>query len=322
MIGLSPESLREAQAVARMRLLFGKMPAGIVSALVGVLLLFVLLLDLHGAEAAKGWSAYMLAVVGFRGWLWHAFQGARLSLRSLIGWEAAYVLSALLMGIGWAALNLLFLPGTHIYAQFMLITAAIIVAFSGTVTFGLSHAAFWAVTLPTLVPAFYRFYEGITAAGIWPAYSLLLCVVVGGLVTMLQLTNRRSMLENLRRRIESEALLAEQQAIFESATLGIAVLEHGRVVKANPRLGEMLGLRIDKLMELPFAVHLVNPSEFPALSEAAEEIFRKGHSYHNAIRLRRADGREFWAEINGRRMAGGGPERSVWLIGDAPLRPS
>ena len=320
MLGLSPATLREALAVARLKLLFSKVPTGIVSALVGVFVLFVLLLDMLGADKAKAWAAYMLGVLGFRGWLWYMAQSAHLTGATVRRWEAALAVSALLMGVGWAQLSILYFPDVAIYGRFMLVTAAIVVALSGTATYGLSHAAFWAVTLPTLLPAFYRFHYASVADGVWPAYTLALCIMTLGLVAMLQLSQRSSMLENLRRRIESEALLAEQNAIFQSTTLGIAVLEQGQLVKANGRFGEMLGRRVHELLELPLETHLANRAELDALLGNSNEMFLKGKSFHGAYRLRRADGSEFWAEMSGRRMEGSGPERSVWLIGEAPLR--
>ena len=259
MPGLSRESLDEAVAIDRLRLLFGKIPTGVVSALIGIFLLFVLLLGVLDTEAARAGAAYMLAVVGYRAWLWYRFQSAALDASATRRWEYALALSALLMGLGWAQLSLALSPSLGIYPQFMILTAMIIVAVAGTTIFGLSHKAFWAVTGPTLLPAFYRFHETATANGVLPLYSIILCVANFALVAMLQASYRATLMENLRRRIESEALLDEQQAIFHSATLGIAVVERGRVLKANARLGEMLEGRISELLELPIESNLASP---------------------------------------------------------------
>ena len=315
MPGLPPETLKALLASQRLKQLFARLPAGIVSSLVALFLMFVILLETSGSDMAKGWAAFMLSVLGLRGWLWYAFHNRM--PEHLYRWELAYAFAALLMGLGWGWLNGPVYP-VSLYAQVVVLTMSLAVRFAAAVFMGLSCMSFWIMALPTLLPALWRFLDNF---GHYSVFSWLLSGTALAMVGTVQTVHHRAMLENLRRRIESEALLAEQQAIFQSTTLGIAVIQGDHIVKANQRLGELLARRLHDLQELPLTEHFATVSELDTLIASSEAAFAKGHAYHGAFRMRRSDGREFWAEISGRRMDNpDGPVRSVWLIGEAPLR--
>lgn len=317
MHGLSPDTLKSLLAIHRLRLLYSRLPAGIVSSLVAVFLMFVMLLETGGAETAKPWTAFMLSVLGLRGWLWYAFHNQSTTVQNLHRWEVAYAFSALLMGLGWGWLCGPAFPANE-FARYVVILMAVSVSFAGAVLVGLSCASFWLMILPTLLPALWRFLD---AFGNYSPFSWMLCAVCLVMIAAVQTVHHRTLLENLRRRIESEALLSEQQAIFQSTTLGIAVIQGNSITKANHRLGELLGRRLQDLQSLPLSEHFVSLAELDTLLADSEQAFTQGRSYHGAFRMRRSDGREFWAEISGRRLEGDeGPVRSVWLIGEAPLR--
>lgn len=317
MPGLSPDALKRLLAVSRLRLLYQRSPAGIVSGLFAVFLIFLLLLEADGVDIAKAWTAYMLSVLGLRGWLWYAFNKQTIENGNLRRWEWGYAFAVLLMGLGWGWLSGPGFPDANAFAGYVIVLMAVAVSFAGAVFVGLSCGAFWLMTLPTLLPALWRFLETF---GRYSPYAWLLCGACLLMVAVVQIVHRKAMLENLRRRIESETLLAEQQAIFESATLGIAVIQDRSVVKANQRLGELLGRRLSDLQALPLAEHFASPDEMDKLLAESKQIFQQGRSFHGAYRMRRADGTQFWAEISGRSMEGNGPSRSVWLVGEAPIR--
>jgi len=123
-------------------------------------------------------------------------------------------------------------------------------------------------------------------------------------------------MDNLRRRVQSENPLSEQQAIFQSISQGIALVSGGHIVKCNQRLGEILGRRLQDLYALGFAEHFVDRAEFERTVAESTEAFSRNRNYLGMVRLRRADGSEFRAELSGRRMHGADDGRSVWLIGD------
>lgn len=317
MHGLTPDTLKSLLAAHRLRLLYSRLPASIVTSLVAVFLMFVLMLEAGGAEIAKPWTAFMLSVLGLNGWLWYAFHNQDATSRNLRRWESAYAFAALLMGLGWGWLSGPAFPASE-FARYVLVLMIVSISLASAVMMGLSRVSFWLMTLPALLPALWRFLEAI---GHYSLFSWLLSIACLFMVTAVQTLHHRTLLENLCHRIESETLLSEQQAIFQSATLGIAVIQDHSITKANQRLGELLGRRLQDLQNLPLAEHFVSLAELDALLAESQQAFVKGNAYHGIFRMRRADGHEFWAEISGRRLEGDeGPVRSVWLFGETPLR--
>lgn len=310
-------AMRREIEVDRIAHLFARLPLGVVASLIGVCITFALLLEVRGPELAKGWTAYMLSTLGYAGWLWHVYNNSASRFERPQRWELFYTCGALAMGLGWGVLGLYIFPGSGTFAQFIVLMIGLDVAFCAAVFAGVSYFAFIALLLPALAPVLYFFCVGPGSA--WFAFSIVMSGFSVALAVAAQLIHRHSLMENVMRRIQSESLLEEQQAIFQSATVGIAVIERDRIVKANPRLGELLGRRLADLMSMPLAAHFSSIDELDKLLAESEAAFRNGKPYHGLFRLRRADGSEFWAEISGRRMEGQREQRHVWLIGDAPM---
>lgn len=319
MPGISINTQETLIAQGRVQMLYGRLPASIVSNLVGVFLIFVLLLDTANAEIARGWTAYMLSVLGYRSWLWYVFSATSLAVSSPRKWHTGFVVGTLLMGLGWAALTGPIFPAASAQAQYVVLLGAVVVVFASTVFLGPSHAAFWSLTLPTILPAIYQFL-GLFGTG--NLYSWAISIAVLGVLATTQISLRRTLMDNLRRRLVSEALLEEQQAIFQSAGIGIAVVQEGHIVKSNDRLGTLLGYRGEALLLQPLSGHFADRKEFEHFAREEQAARSEGRKCHGAFRLRRADGREFWAEISAQAMQGVDPGRSVWIINEVPLRPT
>lgn len=319
MIHQADPNLANAVNLRRVQLLYGKLPSAIVSALLGVFVVFALLLRVSDVDSIKAWATYMLSTLALSGYLWYAFSSRIAHAADVRRWETAFALCALLGGLGWGALNGPLYPLSHheVHDVFFLVT--LVISFSAAVYFGLSNQAFWAMVIPTLLPAVWRF----SLDNADTRYVAALAGILGAaMVVAVQVSVRRTLLDNLRRGVESEALLAEQQAIFQSATLGIAVMQDSRIVKANPRLADLLGRPLAMLPELGLESHFADADEFEQMLRESDEAFRNARSFHDTYRLKRGDGSQFWAEFSGRRMDGAGPQRNVWLIAEAPLRPA
>ena len=59
----------------------------------------------------------------------------------------------------------------------------------------------------------------------------------------------------------SPRALPTYESLVEQALVGVYVVQDGRIVYANPRLGELFGYRVDDLLALPSVDALIDPDE-------------------------------------------------------------
>lgn len=310
-------SLSADADILRVRMLYARFPTGAVSALLGVFLGFVVLLDSVSLDLIKAWAVYMVSVVAARTWIWYMFGNADLRGPTVRRWEWLFAAGALLTGIGWGALfGPLHPPANHPEARIMIVLLVIVVSFAGAVFLALSNPSFWLFVTAALGPALAYYLLTLGPRLQWPVTAAICCIVV---LVLLQRTLHQSASSNLERSTEAETLLAEQHAIFDSSPLGIAMLEDSRIVKCNVRLAELLGRRIQDLTGAGLPQQFFSPEEAAHFLADSVAAFDKGRVAQGMYRMRRADGTQFWAELSGRRMAGGG-KHSVWMVADVTLR--
>lgn len=302
--------------IRRVETLYQRLPSSIVSALIGILVVFFVLFDTIGVGLLKAWSAYMLSTFALRAWLWYMFRNLPHRIDTIRRWEWLFAAGALLTGIGWATLSGPLFPATPGGGQTFVLLLTLAIAFTGSVMIATSNLAFWCFLAPTLFPLIGRYILALPQHPVMPALIGLACIVV---FVIVQLNLHGFACDNLQRATDAESLLAEQQAIFQSSPLGIAVLHGDHIVKSNTRLGELLGHRLQDLTSLTVYEHFVNFDEAQQFLADAKAAFAKGQAMHGMYRLRRADGSEFWAEFSGRPLAGEVPQ-SVWMIADVTLR--
>ncbi len=303
--------------IRRVRMLYARFPSGAVSALVGVFLGFIVLLDGTSLDLIKAWAVYMVSVIAARMWIWHMFESDDHSGQTIRRWEWIFAAGALLTGLGWGALfGPLHPPANHPEARIMIVLLVIVVSFAGAVFLALSNPSFWLFVTAALGPAMAHYLLVLGPRLQWPITAAICCIVV---LVLLQRTLHQSASVNLERSTEAETLLAEQHAIFDSSPLGIAMLEDKRIIKCNLRLAELLGRRILDLTGATLQQQFFSPIEADQFLADSAAAFDKGRVAQGMYRMRRADGTQFWAELSGRRMAGGG-KHSVWMIADVTLR--
>jgi diguanylate cyclase (GGDEF)-like protein/PAS domain S-box-containing protein len=115
--------------------------------------------------------------------------------------------------------------------------------------------------------------------------------------------------------------LLENQAILDSAVLGIAVVENGFNLRCNTKMEELFGYAPGEVNGL--SVQSLYPDKGhweQARAETARD-FRAGRISTSEFQLVRKDGSLFWARLSGRpfdlEKATG---RSVWLVDDVTAR--
>lgn len=300
----------------RIEALFERLPANVVSLLLGVLLVFSFMLP-HAPEALlKAWAAFMLTTIAVRGWVWHLFRTSVIPLEELPRWEWGYSIGMLLTAVGWSMLCGPLFPSDPGLQGFILLLC-IIVAFSGMVFASVSVPAFLLFIVPTIVPAMIRYVLLNSNAPLMAYVGVAVCLSV---LLMVHRTLHNFSMQLMYKQAEAEHLLAEQNAIFQSTSLAIAIFSEGHVVKCNQRMGELFGRNLQSLYQLHAAQLFAQPHEAERLIELGTQELDAGRTVHSIERMRRGDGSEFWAELSGRRMIGGEGTRSVWLIDDVTMR--
>ncbi|HEY6897242.1 MAG TPA: EAL domain-containing protein, partial [Rhodocyclaceae bacterium] len=97
--------------------------------------------------------------------------------------------------------------------------------------------------------------------------------------------------------------LDEQQLIFDSATVGIVLTRGRRVLRANPRLAEILGIKArdfagGDLNDLPF-----REASFSGLLERAYDTVRRGRTFVAEFHEQRQDDSSIWIRVSARKTA-------------------
>lgn len=312
----SPQASGDDAEVRRVEMLYSRLPSGIVTALIGIFLCFLVLFESMGLEVLKQWAAYMLSVSAMRVWLWYMFGKADLQGTTIRRWEWLFAAGAMLTSLGWGALfGPLYPPASQPDAQMFVALMVVITAFTGSVFVAVSNVTFWLFIIPILGPAVAAYALTLGTNAQWPVTAAACCIAV---FIIVQRTLYQSSTRTLRHSAEADALLAEQQAIFDSSPGGIVVLDGRRIVKSNMRMGELLGRRLQDLSGSGMDQHFVNQDEAARFLAEHGKMLESGRPVQGMFRLRRANGEQFWAEISGRHMAGK-PKMSVWIITDITL---
>jgi PAS domain S-box-containing protein len=312
-----PRHLSFDAEVRRVEMLYDRLPSSMVAGMVGIFLCFVVLFDIVERDSLKAWAAFMLSVFAVRLWLWYVFGRVDRQSAHIRRWEWAFAAGAFLTSLGWGALfGPLYPSPAHPDAQLFILLAVLVIAFAGTVFVAMSNISFWLFAFPVMFPVVAHYVIFVGRPDQWPTTAAACCVAI---LILLQRTLHQPTIENLARSVQAEMLLAEQEAIFESSPLGIAVIDDQHIVKCNARLGELLGRRVMELTSSSINEHFANTEETNHFLADSAIAFAKGRSAQGMYRLHRADGSEFWAEFSGRKMADV-PSFSVWMIADVTLR--
>lgn len=311
------QKLSDDAEIRRVEVLFAGLTSGIVVSLIGIFLCVLVLFETAGLALLKIWVTYMLSVLAVRIAIRYMFGVSDRHIQTIHRWEWLFAFGTFLNGLGWGVLfGPLYPPATHPDAQMFVALMVVITAFTGSVFVALSNITFWLFIIPTLTPAVVHYASTLGEKAQWPVTAAACCIAV---FIIVQRTIYRSSTDGLQRSTEAELLLAEQEAIFDSSPMGIAVTDGKRVVKCNARLGELLHRRIQDLTASRMDDHFASVAEAAQFFADSQPALDRGHLAQGIYRLKRADGSQFWAELSGHRMLVG-INHNIWMIADVTLR--
>ncbi|MDL2357427.1 MAG: EAL domain-containing protein [Pseudomonadota bacterium] len=115
--------------------------------------------------------------------------------------------------------------------------------------------------------------------------------------------------------------LLENQAILDSAVLGISVVEQGFNLRCNTKMEELFGYGPGEMNGLSVRELYPDKSSWDLARANTSRDFHAGHVSMDEYHLVRKDGSRFWARLSGRPFdLSQHTGRSVWLVDDVTAR--
>lgn len=116
---------------------------------------------------------------------------------------------------------------------------------------------------------------------------------------------------------EFQRIHAIQNILLEHNVLGIAYVQDRRLVWANPRAAELLGLPLDRFVGAPSRVIYPDEATYEEVGRKAYLTMSQGGVFDTRLQLRRTNGQYFWCRLVGMAIDPGKPHGgSVWLAED------
>ena len=122
----------------------------------------------------------------------------------------------------------------------------------------------------------------------------------------------------LRKRHADEVarLLREQEAILDTASIGIIFVRDRHIVRCNRRMEEMYGYGPGGLNGKPTSATYAEDADYAEAEKSYAQMAR-GQAYTHVMQARRRDGTVFWERSTGRAVDPANAARgSVWLLED------
>ena len=120
----------------------------------------------------------------------------------------------------------------------------------------------------------------------------------------------------------SEQTRLEHAAIFERASIGIALTRDRRFVQANPRFEAIFGWSAGELRDQPGSVVWLDEADYAEIGKVAGPLLATGRPFEIEREMRKQDGSHFWCRLLGQAVD---PERpgeggTIWIADDVTER--
>jgi two-component system sensor histidine kinase/response regulator len=131
------------------------------------------------------------------------------------------------------------------------------------------------------------------------------------LVTWIYDISEREKSENAVRQVN-----AEQTAIFETATVGIALTRDRKFVRCNPYIERAFGYAPGELNGMSTRVLFPDDASYAQVGQGMLAAFSRGETFRYEVEYMRKDGSRFWGRVHGSMVDPKDPSRGVVLMGE------
>jgi PAS domain S-box-containing protein len=120
----------------------------------------------------------------------------------------------------------------------------------------------------------------------------------------------------------SERTRLEHAAIFERASIGIALTRDRRFVQANPRFEAIFGWSVGGLIGQPGAAVWIDADDYAEIGGLAGPLLSAGQPFETEREMKRQDGSRFWCRLLGQAVdpAHPGEGGTIWIAEDVTER--
>ncbi len=116
------------------------------------------------------------------------------------------------------------------------------------------------------------------------------------------------------------AAMDEQRAVFESATMGIALIRERVIERCNRKLEELFGYGPGEFAGQPTRVWYPSDDDYLRGGEEVYAQLARGDTHQREQQLQRQDGSTFWCRLSGRAVdAADLAKGTVWIIDDVTV---
>lgn len=123
--------------------------------------------------------------------------------------------------------------------------------------------------------------------------------------------------ERRRQRDELARVLREEEAILNTASVGISFVRARKIVRCNRRFEELFGFGPGELTGESTAVVVPSEEEFEEIGREILPLLAEGKTYSGERRYRRKDGSFIWCKVVGKAIDPAEPEQgAIWTCDD------
>ena len=290
-------SVNMACHAERVRLLFALSRISVAATLAAALLVSAWLWSVVNHGKLLAWLILMLCNAAALLWMQHAHHARRPAIEEASRWERWFTIMSAASGLLWGMVIWLLTPGVGelIHVVFILMLCAVCLGATAVLT--PSRPAYYAFMAPMVLPAALFLTSSGNPGGIAAAsWAVLIYVIV--LVGVHDVLHR-NLVATIRRRYESEALVAEHKVILDSAAEAIGLLRPNYLAKCNRQWCVLFGYDMDEAVGKPAWAWWPSYEDWSQFAQICMEPISKGKPYSAIVQLRRKNGSLFWAEISG-----------------------